>query len=184
MKKLFTLIMALLIALSFAACGNSGNGGQPAAEPAEVKGETYDAGNVSALVPEGWKAFGIADIWAEEEGALDPNSVQIAKGATEDYELYSKPSVLINYYDAETDMMVIDKELYDEGKDLEPQEIGGRTWNGFTAKSLDTPMTVLWTGEAGSDQFQVTVWTDMGDGTITLEDADVQAIIASVAAAK
>ena len=184
MKKLVTITLALLMTLSLVACGNTGTGGQPASEPAAVKGETYDAGNVSALVPDGWKAFGIQDMWADEEGAMDPDQVQIAKGAAEDYDLFSKPSVLIQHYGADVDMMTLEKEMYDEGKDLEPLEIGGRTWNGFSAKSLGTPLTVLWTGEAGSDQFQVTVWTDMGDGTITLEDADVQAIIASIAVVK
>ena len=45
--------------------------------------------------------------------------------------------------------------------------------------SIDTPIAILWTGEEGSDQIQVMICLENGD-KISLEDADVQAIIASI----
>lgn len=180
MKKTISLMLALLMILSMAACGGGG-GGKTSDEPETVKGEIYNAGILSALVPNGWKAFGVVDQWAEKEGAMKPDYFQIGKGAKEDYDLYSKPSVAIQYYDEGTDMMVPDKSFYEEAKDVADIELGGRTWSGFTGKSMNAPLMILWTGEAGGDQFQVVIWLDMGDGTISVDDADVQAIIASIA---
>ena len=180
MKKTISLLLALLMVLSTAACG--GGGGKTSGEPETVKGETYNAGSVSALVPNGWKAFGAVDQWAEKEGTMKPDYIQIGKGAKEDFDLFSKPSVNIQYYDESTDMIVPDKSFYEETKDVADIELGGRIWSGYTGKSMGAPLMLLWTGEAGGDQFQVVIWMDMGDGTISVEDADVQAIIASIAA--
>lgn len=70
-----------------------------------------------------------------------------------------------------------------EAVDLEPVTIGDYTWNGFTGKSIGTPIAVLWTGEEGEDQIQLTICLKNGD-KISLEDADVQAIIASITPSK
>ena len=80
-------------------------------------------------------------------------------------------------------MMEPMKELYEDAADLEPVTIGDYTWNGFTGTSLDTPIAVLWTGEQGSGQILVTLCLENGD-KISLEDADVQAIIASIQISK
>ena len=71
----------------------------------------------------------------------------------------------------------------DSRQKAEPVTLGDYTWKGFTAKSLDTPIAILWTGEEGSDQIQVMICLENGD-KISLEDADVQAILASINVSK
>ena len=73
-QKSFLLILALAMLLALTACG----GGTPE-DPSEVKGETFDAGNISALAPKGWKAFPVSDLFDEYEGDNNPNSMQICK---------------------------------------------------------------------------------------------------------
>ena len=180
MKKMLMLFMTLLMcALVFAGCSSDGsdNGG---GDPAEIKGEVYDAGNVSALVPEGWMAFPVSDMWSDDTDATDPDQLQICKDAESEWDLLTKPMVDIVYYDASTSMMTPSAEWYDETEELEPMEIGGKTWNGFIGKSYDLPLAILWTGESDGDQFQVTIWLETAEGSVSIDDADVQAIIGSI----
>lgn len=143
-------------------------------------GDVYDAGKVSAIVPDGWKAFGMTDLYADDATTMDETKIRIAKGAETEMDLYSKPFIEIDYYTPDIDMMTPEKDFYDNAKDIKAVKIGDRTWNGITGTSLDAPLTVLWTGKAGADQFQVTLWTEMDGSKISLDDADVQSIIESI----
>ena len=176
MKKniVFILVTVLLTAM-LAGCS-----GTPAAtDPADITGETFDGGNISALVPEGWMGFHGTDYFEEYEEGYDPNVIQIAKGAESEWDLLSKPYIMIGYFGPDNPLIEPVKELYEETADIDPVTIGDYTWKGFTGKSIDTPIAVLWTGEEGSDQIQLTICLENGD-KISLEDADVQAIIASI----
>ena len=62
---------------------------------------------------------------------------------------------------------------------LSPLRSEDYTWKGFTAKSLDTPIAMLWTGEYGEGQIQLMICLENGE-KISLDDVDVQAIIASI----
>lgn len=71
MKKTFALVLALIMVFSLAACGGGGNsstgggnnstegntsGGETATtQPEETLGETQTAGNITVLVPDGWR---------------------------------------------------------------------------------------------------------------------------------
>lgn len=180
MKKnvVFMLAAVLLIAI-LAGC----SGAPGATDSGDVAGETFDGGNISALVPDGWMGFHGADYFEEYEEGYDPNVIQIAKGAEGEGDLFFSPYVMINYYAPDNPMMEPMKELYEDTADLEPAAIGDYTWNGFTGKSLDTPIAILWTGEQGSGQILVTICLENGD-KISLDDADVQAIIASIQISK
>ncbi len=179
MKKIIIFMLtAILFTVMLAGCS-----GAPATDPADVKGETFDGGNISALVPDGWMGFHGTDYFDEHEEGYDPNVIQIVKGAKSEWDLLTKPYIMIGYYDADNAMMTPTKDIYDESVDLEPVTIGNYTWNGFTGKSIGTPIAVLWTGEEGEDQIQLTICLENGD-KISLEDADVQAIIASVTPSK
>lgn len=181
MKKILAITLSLILCVAlFAGCGG-GKTTTGQTEPAAVKGEVYDTGSFSVAVPSGWKALGVEDMWTEEEGDMDPTQVQVYKGADDYWDMFSTPGVTIAYYDADNTLTAdLLPEMYDDVTDLEPLELGGRTWQGFSAKSFDSPITILWTGEADSDQFQVSIWTEMSEGSISLDDADVQAIIASI----
>lgn len=187
MKKLLAVIMAITVCAAFlAGCGSkdpsNGNDSDQSTEQTttEIKGETYDAGSVSALVPEGWKAFPVVDAFSDEENATVPDKLNVCKGGETDLDLFSHPYIQITYFDPGTDMMNLSSSWYDDPVELDPITTGDKTWNGFSAASLGSKLTVLWTGEIGGDQFQVTLWTETDNGTISLEDADVQAILSSI----
>ena len=177
MKKVVALLLTLVLCLSLvAACGK-----KEAGSPEEVEGEVYDAGSVSALVPEGWKAFPVADFWSDDADAVDPTTFQIVKDGETEWDILTKPYVQIFYYGADTDMLTPDSSWYDDAEDLDSFTTGDYTWEGFTGKSFDVPITILWT-EVGDIQYQINMCTETDDETISLEDADVQAILASIEA--
>lgn len=174
-KNIVSILVAVLLTAILAGC----SGGSSVTDPADITGETFDGGNVSALVPDGWMGFHGTDYFDEYEEGYDPNVIQIAKGAKTEWDLLSKPYVMVTYFSPDNPMYEPSKDYYEEGADLEPFTTGSYTWKGFTAKSLDTPIAILWTGEEGSDQIQVMICLENGD-KISLEDADVQAILASI----
>ncbi|MBR4080086.1 MAG: hypothetical protein IKK29_07725 [Christensenellaceae bacterium] len=150
-----------------------------AAEPA-VTGEMFNAGNVSAVVPDGWKAFPVADIFAEEDDAVDPNAIQIGKGAESDWDLYSVPYLDIDYYGPSSELWPPTKDWYDDAEDIAPFKAGKYNWEGFSATSFGQPLTIVWAID-GDDEYQVNIWTGAdANNAITVMDADVQAILASL----
>lgn len=183
MKKLFALVLAALLCLSMVACGDDGQEkqaeGQNQTATEAIKTEPFHAGNVSVEVAAGWKAFAVVDVFSEDN-ANDPNKISVIKGGESDWDSMTKPNMNIVYYPPETTLMTPSGEWYDDAVDLASMEIGGRTWNGFTATSMGMPLAVLWTGESGGDQFQVNVCLELGGSSVSVEDADIQAMIASI----
>lgn len=185
MKKILALVLVLTLLFTLAACGDkeekkdtdepktSDNGGNK-----EIAGETYNVGNFTVLVPEGWMENPVEDMWSDT-GAIDPDMIQIIKDGESEYDILTKAYVQIDYYGPETDMMAPSSEWYDGATDLAPIVTGDITWNGFSAVSGGNNMVTLWTGEAGGHQYQATLWCN-GEYTISETDADVLAILASV----
>ena len=95
----YLFAVVLLIAALLAGC--SGGKTPAPATPDEVKGETFDAGQVSALVPEGWKAFPSPDLFDEYDGDNDPTALSIYKGAQNDFDQLTKPGITITTYKTE-----------------------------------------------------------------------------------
>ena len=187
MKKFLALILALVMVFTLVACGSddakkteapatdapADNGGA-----ADISGETYNAGNFTALVPSGWMAIPVTDMWSDD-GAVDPDALQIIKDGASEFDILTKAYIQFDYYAPETDLMIPSSEWYEEAVDLDPIVAGDYTWNGFSAVSGGNNMITLWTGEAGGHQFQATLWCN-GENVITAADADVLAILASV----
>ena len=181
MKKWIALFMLLPLMLCLAACG----GEEPAKEPADdtptqIVGETYDAGNVSAFIPTGWKAFPVSDIWSEDANAMDPDQMNIVKGGETDFDILSKPYIQIIHYEPES-MLTPTKEIYENVVDLEPVVSGALTWEGFSCDDfLGNPLTILWTTNADGHQFQLNVFCKTAEGEFSLTDADVLSILSSI----
>ena len=101
MKKFLAILLTLCLCTAvLAGCGGkSGDKGTPSGNEGgtTVAGETYDAGNVQVLVPKGWMAIPQVDVFAEEEGATDPDVISVCKDAKSDFDLLSKPFVRIDY---------------------------------------------------------------------------------------
>lgn len=188
MKKLIALLLALAMMVCFAACGDEQKPTESDTTPTqnnpgpavESSGETYDAGNVSVLVPDGWKAFPVSDMWSDDPDATDPDQVNVVKGGETDFDLLSKPYIQIVHYEPGS-MMTPSKDFYDTAEDVAPITTGDLTWEGFQAEGmLGDTFILLWTTNADGHQFQINVFNETNEGTITLDDADVQAILASI----
>lgn len=188
MKKLIALLLALSMVVCFAACGGNENNeqkndGQNVGnnEPApEITGETYDAGNVSVLVPDGWKAFPVSDMWSDEENATDPDQVNVVKGGETEFDLLTKPYIQIVHYEPGS-MVTPSKEYYENAADVESITAGGLTWEGFSGEGLlgDT-LIVMWTTNADGHQFQLNIFNKTDAAEFALTDADVLAILGSI----
>lgn len=181
MKKWIALMLAAMLLLTLAACGGTTET-PAAAESAEtaVAGETYDAGQVSALVPGGWKAFPQHDVFSDDPNAMLPDVINICKGGESDMDLFSKPYIRFDFGGANKTLYMADKDFYDDVKDLDPITTGSHTWNGFSCDNYGSKLTVLFC-EEGAIQYQASIFTETSGGKISLEDADVLAILASVA---
>lgn len=173
MKKLTAIFMTMLMTMTLLAGCGGGGGGDTASKEVTVKGTVFDAGNVKALVPEGWKAFEVPDAFGD---GMDPDIMHIIKGGSKDTDMLTNAYIRLVYYGPDQWMMTPDKDWYEDCVDLQPFEAGGYTWNGFSGKSMDVPLTVLWT-EEGNIGYQLNLLTDADKSSFKLEDADVQAIL-------
>lgn len=167
-KRVVTML-AVAAMISLPGCGNS---------ETEVKGETYRTSKLSVLVPEGWKAFSKADIFDKYPGEQgDPTGVLIYKGAKDDLDVFRKPGITIDYYPPDSAMGAL-KDHYPDRKERQPVTTGPYTWERFSTVANDHPLTVLTVKEP--HQIQVAVWEDVEKQKISLEDADLKAILASI----
>lgn len=182
MRKIFVLLMAMLMCVGILAGCGSDNGSSE-----KVKGEMYDAGEVSALVPEGWLGCGVVDAFAEvpegEDPAMLPDRIQIIKDGQYPSDVFSKPFVDIQYYGPDIEMVKPSKDFYEDVKDLDPFTAGDYEWTGFTGVSYGDSLAILW-AEDGDDQYQVVIWLEKEDVSISPDDAEVRAILASIEPSK
>jgi len=190
MKRMLVIGMVLLLSISMlAGCGGGGDNGDSAgsdkkdsSKTAETsKGETYSAENISATVPDGWKAFPFYS-----GGEESPNTFSVQKGALTALDIWSTPGIQISLFpDGSGFGSNTQKDMYEDVMDLAPLTVGDYTWSGFSGLSKNSageyvlPFAILWT-DAGNDKIQATVWLEMEGNTITLLDWDVQAILGSV----
>lgn len=144
----------------------------------EIPGEMYDTGEFRALVPEGWKAFPIMDVFSEDN-AEDTSCFNIIKEGTSDLDLFSKPYVRLDYYGPDTMMMKPSSEYYENVQEVADMQLGTHSWTGFIGEDGYGKSAILWM-EEGEIQCQAIIWLEVENKKITLEDADVQAILASV----
>lgn len=144
----------------------------------EVPGEVYSTGEFQALVPEGWAAFPIADVFSDDSAA-DTSCFNIIKGGTSDLDLFSKPYVRLDYYGPDTMMRKPSSEYYENVQEVAPMQLGAHSWSGFIGEDGYGRSAILWV-EEGNIQYQAIIWLEIGNEKITVEDEDVQAILASV----
>lgn len=183
MKKRIALALGVLMVCTLAlfGCGEkAGGNSKTPVSVADVTGETIDAGRVSALCPDGWESFGMPDLFSDDKDAMVTNILVFRKGAKSD-EDYSNPGIKISYYGENETFYKLNKDDYGESEDLEPIELGGRTWEGFTGLDSGQKYVWLWTGTSDSnEEFLINFLCEYDGVTISLDDVDVQAIIASI----
>jgi len=144
-----------------------------------VPGEIYSTGEFQALVPEGWTAFPIADAFSDDN-TVDTSCVNIIKGGESDMDVFYKPYIRLDYYGPDTDMLKPSSEWYENVEDIDTMQLGEYSWSGFTGTDGYGKMAVLW-AEKEDFQYQATICLEIEGKSIGVEDADIQAILASVA---
>lgn len=195
MKKLSCILLALALLLSLAACGGKTDTPTTTNQPAQTSspaatetpatagnstaGEVYDTGNFKVLVPDGWTAFPQHDVFNDDPNAINPNMIQLGKGATSDMDLYSKPAITINYAGKSTSMMAPSRDFYEDVADMADVTTGDHTWSAFSCVSMGQKLYMLFEDQ-GKIQFQAAVTYETSGGNVSLDDADVQAILASI----
>lgn len=145
----------------------------------QVPGEIYDAGEVQALVPEGWTAFPIKDAFSDQN-EMEKDAFNICKGGVTELDLYSKPYVRLDYFGPDTEMMKPSKEWYSDVENVEEFQAGSHRWSGFTAVEYGGKLAVLWAEEEGGHEYQANIWLEVEGNKISLEDEELLAILASV----
>ena len=185
MSSLFAVLLTFGMVLGLTACGgDSGSGGgggdSGSTSSKKVTGEPFETSLMSALTPSGWMAFPKADYFGDypdEPG--DPHGIRLHKGAKEEFDQFTTPGIQIDYFEDGTEMY--DTKLwYEDIEEMDPITTGDYTWEAFSTESEDTDIIVLSTTEP--KQIQVTIFPTLGDkAKISLKDADVQAILSSIA---
>ena len=155
-------------------------GGDSNTTTAVTGGEVYDTGRFKVTAPEGWSFFPQHDVFSDDPDEMDDTVLYVAKGATDEWDLFSKPSVYIKYAGPRTTLWAPDKDFYDNAEDIEPFSTGSHNWNGFKGESIGSKLYILYEEQENNVQYQVTVYYDMSGGKIDINDADVQAILASI----
>ena len=146
-------------------------------------GTTHNTGTFSVQYPKGWEVslFYMG-------GEMMPNVLSVHKGSQMDQRLMAIPSMQIRFEPegaTDEDAENTAKYSYKELKEMQPVQIGKNTWKGYTGMAASTggeyklPVVFLWTN-VGDAQIVIAIWTEMGDKKITLKDADVKSIIASI----
>lgn len=136
--------------------------------------KTYDVGQFSVFIPAGWKEITFESF--DDPASFRTDCVCVCKGGRS---LHSDPYVQVNYYGPSITMMSVYKGVYKDVRDVEEFTAGNFTWKVFFASSFGKPFILLQTN-AGTNEFQITIWNEQDNGSITLEDDDVQAIINSL----
>ena len=158
--------------------GSGGSSGSVNADVSGVKGKIIDVGNITVLCPDGWTNFGIPDFMSDDKNATNPNGLELRKGSEGEGYQYMMPGMEIQYYE---DGLGGDPTNYYSGKseDWGPIEIGGRTWQGFIG--VDQGEATIW-ARAHSEYSLISMrlMIEAEGVKISLDDADVQAIINSV----
>lgn len=180
-KRLFCLLFTMVLVFGLCSCSDKKD--SSSADSKKSAGEKFDGGNISVLVPDGWMAFHGTDIFEEYKEGYDPNVINIGKDAKNEYDLFSKPYIQIKLFPSETTMTKPFKELYTETKDLNAAKYGKYTFNGFTAKSGDYPIAMLWT-EGDQDQLTITIWREIEGQKIDIDEEDVKSILSSIEVTK
>ena len=194
MKRLLISVLAIVMLLSMVACGNPSDqspdqnsdvnsGSQTTATPAvpfdPVSGETIDAGNISALCPEGWFNSPVVDMFAAEAGALDTSKLLFLKGTDDSWS--NSPCASISYYGESGLALSFAEQLdfYDGAALIDPFMIGDTVWEGLSY-DLGDDVTEVIIGIQGVSAFNVLLRIKGEGQTISFADADVQTILSSI----
>lgn len=139
-----------------------------------MNGQQFDNGIFRVFVPSGWKHFyGI-----DSDGKASPKKLHVYKDAQTEFDIFSKAGITVCFYGKDEIFFSI-RVFYDNVQDIEPFELGGHLWKGYTCTSFGYPYTMLDTTSNGVT-FQVMILMKNGEHEISLDDDDVKIILESI----
>ncbi len=189
MKKKLLASIAILCVAAFAlsACGgggggNAGGGGNEGGGTGAA--ETYDVGTFTVALPSGWTAFPQDDIFGDKDAEgkypIDPETILLAKGAKDEFDAYSSPSVRIYWYSPNA--YVIDSRgFYDNVEDISGVTINGVECEAYSGESMGYVYQFIhYTAEDAQYDFNILISDNGKDTGITWESPEVKTILESV----
>lgn len=183
------LLVVALCAVMLVGCHGNGDPDGARDTNTEITGEIYDTGELRALVPDGWAAFPIPDVFADEPDAVKTSCFHIIKDGASDRDIHAKPYIRLECLESGVQIADPDPALDKNLEDVGPLDLGGHSWSGYVCedcfggygKPVIGKMAVLYT-EDGNTLYEAVIRLEFNGqkGKISLEDRDVQAILASV----
>lgn len=182
-KNIKFAAVSLILAMAFVinGCGENEQEEISSVQETEVTGEMIDAGQITALCPDGWSSIGYPDLEAADPEAVLTSGLRFVKGGSSQKDILENPYIDIRYYRSKDDVPDIDEnEWYSDVAPIEDIELGENTWQGYTAVSMGKSFIYL---ETKDDDRKFTVYLYTQDGTENAESFNssaVQAILRSV----
>lgn len=172
MKKIFKLLLAVILMLGLIACNknNGGNGGNDKPEEPVIKGVTKNAGRFDVLVPEGWTLIDMGEY-------SDTSSAVLLKGTQDDW--MKVPQLSIMYF-MPTELVVSGAALYENVIQQPSFTKGDYNWKAWTGSLQGLNCYAVETeGDFGFITVYLQQVTENGD-IMSIDDPEVGAIIQSI----
>lgn len=180
MKKFFIPVLAAILILAAAGCGNKE--AEPDAYTLRYQsvGEIIDTGELKAVCPKGWTSI---DAYDFEQSSAGPVSyiLEFVKGGASAAD--GVPFLRIVRRSSAAEYTGNNKDLYKEAYDVQPYSAGDYTWNGYSTEVNGQRITWLST-KAGEVFLEAWLYSPVeGENKAGLTDADVSAVFDSIVAA-
>jgi len=179
------MVTLILCTGLFTGCEESSSA---AVDPSVITGELYDTGEFQVFVSEGWRIFPVTDPFADGR-PVKTDCIQLNKGGESDWHVFEKPYLQLDYFspDEPIEQSSPDPALWRDIEEYPPMQFGDLIWNGYAADNYHGRarigrFAILWTEQDGH-HYQALICFKSGGESIRLEDADVQAVLASLAPA-
>ncbi len=149
-----------------------------------VQPKIYDTGRFSALIPAGWTAFPVEDVFSDTPGAVKTNRFHIIRGGTKPSDVKTNIYIILEYYGPGEPMEEPDPSGLQDIWQITPFQTGEHLWYGFAGTDMQGrarlgTSAVLWTRE-GESRYIVAFPLEFGNQTLSLEDPELLAILASL----
>lgn len=177
MKRRIAWILAAALLLTLTACGKKADDPQNGSEPTGGLLEIglYSSGTFTASVPEGWYAMAVYDMY----GNPISSRLRLVKGDGDEMEYGDFPHIEVSYFSPDFYPEHDEPNDYEDVIMMDALTFGDKTFTGFSGMKNRQKMIHLWC-EAEKTQFTVTILVNGVEDSVTLEDADVQAILADL----
>lgn len=142
-----------------------------------VTGDAFETDNMVVFVPIGWEAFPVVDMHSDA-GANDPNKVRLIKGGSNADDYWSKNSILIEYHPNGVWSLYTDN--YENKVDIKGLKIGEYSFDGAMGTIPGDWDVAMLYADYLDGYIEAQTFLRCGSSSISLDDADVQAILSSV----